>query len=141
MTLRHRAAWIELGLFLVTVGLLVWAVLLQIWLGIVAAVVLAVLVLPPVVDGIRGARRGLPWEGREFELTFLPSRAQQFAVGVPFMLGYTIWRIVDSGWLGAVFSVPFLIGYLIWFVHVRRTEGWSGAKRDAEDEQASSREA
>jgi hypothetical protein len=87
---------------------------------------------PRILDGLEGARRGLPWDGREFELAFLPSRAQQFVIGMPFMLGYSAWRIVESGWRGAAFTVPFVVGFVIWFAHVLRTEGWSGERRKAE---------
>jgi hypothetical protein len=132
MTYRHHSPWIEVGLFCSVLGLIIGALVFQVWLGVGAGIVLALAMLPRISDGVKGARRGLPWEGREFQLTFLPSRAQQFAVGLPFMLGYTVWRVVDGGWLGLAFSGPFLVGYVIWFAHVLRTEGWSGERRKAE---------
>ncbi|MEX1253900.1 MAG: hypothetical protein WEE64_06115 [Dehalococcoidia bacterium] len=137
MTLRHQPAWIELIFLGGSVAGLIGALTVQVWLGAAASGLLAGWFLPRVWDGISGLKRGLPWEGREFELTFLPSRAQQFAICMPFMLGYTLWRIVDSGWLGAAINAPFLVGYVIWFVHVLRTEGWSGSGRGAHGEEAS----
>jgi hypothetical protein len=121
--------WTRLALLIWLLALSVVALVFRVWGGAVAALLLALTLLPQVVTSLRATMTGQPLPEPRLYLPLRLSRPQQFATGM-IVLGIplTIWRVLEDGVVALAILGPLAALGVVWLTILIRREGWSGKK-------------